>query len=76
MKGKKKQCVGQLSQGMKGTAVKDFNICCGLKQHMLKLKSAVHYFVGNRHIIQVLHMHNRLTMNNVLKDFCRKKTHN
>ena len=56
--------------------MKDFNINCGMKQHMLKLKNAVHYFVGNRHIIQVLHMHNRLTMNNVLKDFCRKKTHN
>lgn len=60
---------------MKGTALKDFNITCGMKQNMFKLKNAVHYFLDNIHITQVLYMHKRLTMN-VLKDFYGKKTHN
>jgi len=70
------QSVGQLSQVVKGTALKDFSISCGMKQRMFKLKNAVHYFLGNIHIIQVLYTHKWLTMNNALKDFDRKKTHN
>ena len=46
-----------------------------MKQNMFKLKNAVHYFLDNIHITQVLYMHKRLTMN-VLKDFYGKKTHN
>ena len=51
----------------------DFNISCRMKQNMFKLKNVVHYFLGNIHNIQVLYMHKRLTMNNVLKAFLQKE---
>jgi hypothetical protein len=68
------QSVGKLSQGMKGTILKDFNVSGGIKQNMFKLKNAVHYFLGNIHNIQVLYIHKKLIMN-VLKVFYSKKTH-